>query len=167
MKRLAPQETRTYFVSSTTIGRRSVFQSVPLANLFLDVLQADRVKGRYKVHEFVLMPNHFHAIITPAPEVSLEKAMQFIKGGFSFRVKREMNSNREIWQAGYNSHNIQDGRDYDKHREYVHENPMRARLAARPEEYAYSSANPSMKAFIDERPPWLKPHLAIEDFSLA
>src|SRR5919108_5204698 len=131
MKRLASQETRTYFVSSTTFGRRSVFQSVRLANMFLDVLQSDRTKGRYRVHEFVLMPNHFHAIITPAHEVSLEKAMQFIKGGFSFRVKKETNSKLEIWQAGYNSHNIQTARDYDAHREYVHENPVRARLAAR------------------------------------
>ena len=167
MKRLAPQETRTYFVSSTTHGRRSVFQSVPLANLFLNVLQSDRTKGRYKVHEFVLMPNHFHAIITPAHEVSLEKAMQFIKGGFSFRVKKETKSNLEIWQAGCNSHNIQSARDYDAHREYVHQNPVQARLAARPEEYAYSSANPSMKTFIDERPPWLKPHLDVDEFSLA
>jgi hypothetical protein len=36
------------------------------------------------------MPENVQALITPAPEVSLEKAMQFIKGGFSFRLKRRV-----------------------------------------------------------------------------
>jgi len=34
------------------------------------------------------MPDHFHLLITPAHEVSLEKAVQLIKGGFSFRAKK-------------------------------------------------------------------------------
>ena len=36
------------------------------------------------------MPDHVHAIITPAEVVSLEKAMQFIKGGSSFRLGKHM-----------------------------------------------------------------------------
>jgi REP-associated tyrosine transposase len=157
MKRLAPQETRTYFVSTTTFGRRSVFQSDQLARLFLDLLKADREKLRYKVHELVLMPNHVHVIVTPAFEVSLEKAVQFMKGGFSFRVKKEAISSFEIWQPGYNSHNIQTVKDYDRHREYIFENPVLAKLAREPDEYPYSSANPAIRKLIDERPPWLKP----------
>jgi hypothetical protein len=34
------------------------------------------------------MPNHFHLLLTPAAEIPLEKALQFIKGGFSYRAKR-------------------------------------------------------------------------------
>ena len=45
-----------------------------------------------QVHEFVFMPNHVHLLITPAPDVSLEKAMQFIKGGFSYRAGKELGS---------------------------------------------------------------------------
>ncbi|MGH9602658.1 MAG: transposase, partial [Terriglobales bacterium] len=41
--------------------------------------QESRRKDRFLLHEFVLMPDHFHILLTPAPEVSLEKAMQFIK----------------------------------------------------------------------------------------
>lgn len=136
-----------------------MFQSDRLATIFLDLLKADREKNRYKVHELVLMPNHFHLIITPSYEISLEKTVQFIKGGFSFRVKKETNSNLEIWQAGYNSHNIQDGDDYEKHREYIYENPVRVGLASDPQEYRYSSANPDIKKLMDEAPPWLKPPL--------
>jgi putative transposase len=35
------------------------------------------------------MPNHFHLLLTPATKIPLEKALQFIKGGFSYRAKRE------------------------------------------------------------------------------
>jgi len=35
------------------------------------------------------MPDHFHVLITPAQDVPMERAVQLIKGGFSFRVKKE------------------------------------------------------------------------------
>jgi putative transposase len=36
------------------------------------------------------MPNHFHLLPTPAAEIPLQKALRFIKGGFSYRAKREI-----------------------------------------------------------------------------
>lgn len=159
MRRLAPQETRTYFVSATTYGRRSVFQSDRFAALFLELLKADREKERYKVHELVLMPDHFHVMLTPAFEVSLEKVVQFIKGGFSYRAKKELGTNLEIWQPGYNSHNVQNADDYHTHRDYIYQNPVKAGLCREPQEYRYSSANPSIKELMDEAPPWLKPQI--------
>ena len=86
------------------------------------------------------MRDHVHLILTPAPNVSLEKAMQFIKGGFSFRAKKELNFHGEIWQAGYDQHRIRDAEAYAKHVEYIWQNPVRAGLVERPEEFPYSSA---------------------------
>jgi REP element-mobilizing transposase RayT len=71
----APQELRTYFVTAVTANRRRLFQVEANANLLLDVLVTDRAKSRYQLHAFVIMPDHLHAILTPAPEVSLEKVM--------------------------------------------------------------------------------------------
>jgi putative transposase len=88
--KLAPQEIRTFFVTSITNGRRSILQSRKMAGLFMDVLQENRKKSRFLLHEFVVMPDHFHLLITPATDVSMEKAVQFIKGGFSFRAKKEL-----------------------------------------------------------------------------
>jgi putative transposase len=89
----APQETRTYFVSFVTAARRRLFQVEGTAQLMLDVLQHYRAQGRFALYAFVIMPDHLHVLITPAPDVSLEKAMQFIKGSFSFRLK----SKRDVW----------------------------------------------------------------------
>ena len=95
---------------------------------------------RYEIHEFVFMPDHVHLILTPSPRVSLEKAMQFVKGGFSFRAKRELRYIREVWQKSYNQHRIKDADDYEKHVEYVWMNPVKACIVKRPEDYLYSSA---------------------------
>ena len=98
--RHAPQEIRTFFVTAVTWQRRGLFRSGPMADLFLETLLRYRDQGRFQLHEFVLMPDHFHLLLTPLPEVSLEKAVQLIKGGFSFRVKRELGLNAEIWFYG-------------------------------------------------------------------
>jgi len=42
--------------------------------------------GHPALHAFVVMPEHVHLLLTPAPEVALEKVAQLIKGVFSFRL---------------------------------------------------------------------------------
>jgi putative transposase len=85
------------------------------------------------------MPDHFHVLMTP--QESLEKAVQCIKGGFSFRAKKELSWIGEIWIAGFSDHRIRDDEDYEVHRQYITKNPVEAGLAERGEEYAYCSAN--------------------------
>ena len=75
-----------YFITASTFQKRNILQSDRMATLFLDVLL--HYRGKYLLHEFVLMPDHFHLLITPRE--SLERAMQLIKGGFSFRAKKRI-----------------------------------------------------------------------------
>jgi putative transposase len=76
--RLAPQETRTYLVTAVTAERRSLFQVTATAELLERTILDYHGQGKFLLHAFVIMPDHFHALITPAADVSLEKAMQFI-----------------------------------------------------------------------------------------
>jgi putative transposase len=151
----APQEIRTFFITSVTNARRPIFRSDRSARLLLDVLKENREAARFLVHEFVVMPDHFHLIITPAENVSLEKAAQYIKGGFSFLAKRELNYATLIWEESFTNHRVHDEEDYARHREYIHQNPVEARLVQKASDYPYSSAFPG--AAIDPVPPWLKP----------
>ena len=151
----APQEIRTFFVTAATWGRRAIFRAEPMAQLFIDTLQRYRSQDKFRLYEFVLMPDHFHALLTPAPDTPLEKAVQLIKGGFSFRAKKELGSNLEVWGTGYTEHRVKDADDYRQHVAYIHENPVRANLAETPLGYLYGSA--SGKWEIDPTPPWLKP----------
>jgi hypothetical protein len=42
-----------------------------------------RREGRFQVHAFVVMPEHIHLLLTPAPNETLEHAIQVIKAGHS------------------------------------------------------------------------------------
>jgi putative transposase len=162
---LAPQTVRTFFVTSNAYQHRSIFQSERMARLLLDVLFDNREKKRLLLHEFVVMPNHLHLLITPAFEIALEKVIQFIKGGFSFRVGKELQVKFEIWQPGFTNHRIDDPADYDQHRSYIRENPVKAGLVERAELFAYSSAFPGM--VLDAAPPALKPKVSGEAYFAA
>jgi REP element-mobilizing transposase RayT len=79
-------EHRTFFI--TTVARQClpIFRVGARAQLLVEVLIGYRDQGKYFLHEFVLMPDHIHLLLTPAPEISLERAVQFIKGGYSHRL---------------------------------------------------------------------------------
>ena len=92
------------------------------------------------VHDFVIMPNHVHILMTLPGEMSLEKAMQLIKGSFSYRANKELGFRGEIWQRGYSDVRILDDQSFQRHREYIENNPVKAGLANRPAEYPFGTA---------------------------
>ena len=148
----ATNNDQTYFVTSDTWERRALFNLEPWARLFFRTLLSHR-SDAYLLHQFVLMPDHFHLLITPLD--SLEKAVQLIKGGFSFKAKKELGSNMEIWRRGFADHRIRDAEDYDMHLHYIHLNPVKKHLCTNAMEYRYSSAYPGWK--LDPIPQGLKP----------
>ena len=115
----------SYFVSTQAHGRRSLFQVERYAALMVDVLKHYDGTG-YVLHAYVLMPDHLHALLTPVE--AIEKSVQLIKGGFSFRIKREHGMNGEVWQPGFTDHRIRDSEDWERHLKYIRLNPVEARL---------------------------------------
>jgi putative transposase len=87
--------------------------------------------------------------------VTLERTIQLIKGGFSFRAGKELGIKKELWQRGYVDHRIRDAVDYNHHRNYVWSNPVRSRLSERAEAFAFSSASGAFH--LDFPPQGLKP----------
>ena len=142
----------TYFITASSYLKKSLFQSPGLAQLFLDVLSHYRAQKKYLLHEFVLMPNHFHLLITPT--FTLEKALQFIKGGFSYRAKKELAFAGELWEPSFYDRRVRDLAEYERFRHYIHQNPARRALANAAEEYPYSSAFTGF--MLDEVPQRLK-----------
>jgi putative transposase len=62
----------TYFVTSSTWQRRALFQSEKLPRLCLMVLYHYRRQSQFLLHAFVLMPDHFHLLLTPTG-ITLER----------------------------------------------------------------------------------------------
>jgi putative transposase len=142
-----------YFITASSFQGQNLFQSHRMADLFVTVLFGYRDQKKYLLHEFVLMPNHFHLLITPA--LSLERALQLIKGGFSYRAKKELEFGGEIWEKSFYDRRVRDVEDYFAYRHYIHQNPVKRGLANAAEEYPYSSARPEF--VMDKVPQRLKP----------
>lgn len=151
-REIATNNGQTYFVNSSSAQRKPFFRHERWAQLFLEVMQGYRPE-RYLLHAFVLLPDHFHLLLTPV--ASLELSVQCLKGGFSFRAKREFHWKGEIWATGFSDHRIHDAEDLEIHLAYIAKNPVKARLVERAEEYPYSSANGIFQ--LDAFPQGLKP----------
>ena len=63
--------------------------------------------------------------------------MQFIKGGFSFRLKSKL----DVWMRSFNETQIMSKEKYVHCVSYIEDNPVRRRLASTPGAYCFSSAN--------------------------
>ncbi len=146
---------RTFFVTAVTWQRMPLLQSDRMAELLCETMFRYREHGRYLLHEFVLMPDHVHLLLTPAQSIALERAMQFIKGGFSHEAGELLNSRKPIWEKSFTNHRIRDPNDCESHRRYIHLNPVRKLLCSTAEKYAFSSANPRFR--LDPVPQGLKP----------
>jgi len=129
--------TANVFVTTRTAGGKSLFQTDRMANLFIDILRSHIRAKKFKVYDFVVIPNHVHILLTIPGDLSIEKAMQLIKGGFSFRAKKELGFPGEVWQGGFSDVRITDEQSFRHHREYIESNPVRAGLANSAEEYPY------------------------------
>jgi putative transposase len=142
---------RVFFVTTVKIQPIPIFRRETAARVLIETLAHYRDQQKFLLHEFVIMPDHIHVLLTPVEEISLERAMQFIKGGFSYRLDKR----GSIWQPSFTNHRIRDWEDYERHREYIRMNPVRARLAPCPDVYPYSSAAGVVR--MDLVPQGLKP----------
>lgn len=138
----------TYFVSFQTAERRCFFRHERWAALMVEVLQHYRAAS-YLLHAYVIMPDHLHILLTP--QGSLERSVQNIKGGFSFRAKRAFDWSEDIWQTGFSDHRIRDLDDWAQHIGYIMRNPVKAGLCENSNEYPY------LAAALDPIPKRLKP----------
>ena len=93
------------------------------------------------------MPNHVHILLTIDDDISVEKAVQLIKGCFSYRLKKEIRYTGEVWQRGFSESRVEDRQTYLQHREYIKQNPVRAHLVRDCESFPFCFASlPSEKA---------------------
>jgi putative transposase len=132
------ESNRTFFATTRTSMSRRLFQSERNANLLVDVLRSCVAAKDFKLHDFVIMPDHVHLLITVDEHLSIDKVMQLIKGRFSYRLKKEEKYLGEVWQKGFSEVRIYDQEAHDRFRNYIAQNPVKAGLVEQPLQYPYS-----------------------------
>lgn len=131
----------SYFVTTKCWQGHAVFQVPENARILVRSLLHYREAKAYLLHEFVVMPNHLHVLLTPGIDTSLEKSVQLIKGGSSHAIRQERRNKMQIWQEGFHDWTVRDAADWQAKVEYIRLNPVRAKLVNCAGEWPYSSAS--------------------------
>lgn len=117
------QKPETCALTMVTHQRRSLFQRPENAQLMIDTLFRYRDQKRFALHAFVVMPDHIHAMITPAEDHATSRCVQLIKGGYSFAVRDQFEG--EVWNPGHHDHRVRDPVDFEAQPQYIANNPGR------------------------------------------
>ena len=83
------------FVTTATRDRQPIFEISRVADLFIETLLHYRTLGHYKLHAYVVMPDHVHLLLTPQ-SITLEQTVGLIKNGFAYRLDKKL----PVWEDG-------------------------------------------------------------------
>ena len=90
---------------------------------------------------WVVMPNHVHVVVYPINGFTLGEIVKSWKQFSALRAKRILGLNgKRFWQPEAYDHWIRNAGEKAKIIRYIHNNPMKAKLCASPEEWKWSSA---------------------------
>ena len=128
---------RIFFATTKTSMGRRLLQSERNANLLVEVLRSLVAEHRFKLRDFVVMPDHVHLLIEVGSDMTIEKAMQSIKGRFSYRLSHEFGYKGEVWQRGFTEVQVMNKQELETHRAYIAANPVKAGFAASTDEYPF------------------------------
>ncbi|HTG58536.1 MAG TPA: transposase [Terriglobia bacterium] len=103
-------------------------------------LDAVRCRQRFLVTAWVFLPDHWHAILFPPYPRTISQAMKSVKLASTNALGRLRGEAGELWQPRFFDHALRTVQDYWEKVEYIHLNPVRRGLVARPEDWTWSSA---------------------------
>ncbi len=133
-------ENHVYFVTSKTKNNKQIFLNQIYSELFIKNLFYCREKYRFLLLGFVLMPDHFHALIVPYKNFTISSVMQKIKGLFAYKL-RDLGENGSVWQKSFYDFIIYSEEKCSEKLDYIHANPIRKGIVDDPRDYKYSSIN--------------------------
>jgi putative transposase len=102
----------------------------------------------YDLHAYVIMPNHVHLLLLPL--VAPSRLLQTLKGYTAREANRLLGrTGQPFWQAESYDHWVRDTPEAERIRAYIENNPAKAGLVARPDDYPWSSARGRVETNLD------------------
>lgn len=129
-----------YHIINRGNGRAEVFHTEGDYQAFVTLLRQASERIPMRLLAYCLMPNHFHLALWPQCDGDLSTWMQWLLTAHVRRYHRWHESSGHVWQGRFKAFPIQ----HDAHLltvlRYIEQNPVRAQLAARVEDWRWSSA---------------------------
>ncbi|MGA2423905.1 MAG: transposase [Terriglobales bacterium] len=132
------QETcQIHFLTFSCYHRRPRFTNAGACGMFVSALERVRENYSLCVYGYVVMPEHVHILVNEPEKGTLAQAMQSLKQGVARRLA--LRAAESFWQARYYDFNVWSEKKFVEKLRYIHRNPVKRGLVARPEEWRWSS----------------------------
>jgi putative transposase len=109
--------------------------------LMVETVEASRRRLGFALCGYVLMPDHWHALIWPRHPLTISQALHDVKKTSARRLHRQRGTEGPVWQHQFWDRFVRHAREFNERLEYMHLNPARQGLVAKPEEWRWSSHN--------------------------
>ena len=140
----------TYFFTVNTYNRRRFLCISENVGLLRQAFRKTKQRHPFQIEAIVLLPDHMHCIWTlPAGDNNYSMRWRLIKNYFSRHCQdkyegvgtksRQIKRERAFWQRKFWEHTIRDDRDFIKHVEYIHYNPVKHGFVNAPKDWEHSS----------------------------
>jgi putative transposase len=127
-----------YFITTCTFKRRRLLASKMIAKILIDEWQHSHDRHGWAIGRYVIMPDHVHFFCSAELDAkTLPRFVQAWKQWTSKRMAREVNLPGTVWQEEFFDHVLRSSESYSQKWDYVKENPVRAGLAKRSDEWPW------------------------------
>ncbi len=131
---------RYFFVTCNRLRTRAALEDDDF-EILAHVVEARRREHRFLLTAWVFLPDHWHAIIAPRYPLSISRVLETLKVASTRRINARHNLAGGIWQGRFFDRALRTVKEYHETVEYIHRNPVRRGLVARPEDWRWSSVH--------------------------
>ncbi|MCL5006213.1 MAG: transposase [Acidobacteria bacterium] len=128
-----------FFSVSCRLARHRELLSEAEFEQLAGVMRQRREEHGFLLTAWVLMPDHWHAIIFPRFPLTISRVMEAIKVGSTLRINGARKRKGLLWQPRFFDRAVRTVKEYSEKIEYIHRNPVRAGLVQHPEDWRWSS----------------------------
>jgi putative transposase len=129
------------FITQVVQDRKPIFRDARCLELLCSTLHRVKELHPFSMLGYVFLFDHFHLLIKPTGESNFSQVMHSLKPNFTKAYKQATGiaDSVKFWQRRFWDHIIRDEIDLQRHLDYIHYNPVKHGLAARPEDWSRSS----------------------------
>ena len=124
-----------HFVTFSCYHRQPNLSLPPSRDLFLSVIEQVRLRYRFDIIGYVVMPEHVHLLLSKPEQADLSVAIQVLKQ----TVSRKSSSTAAFWQRRFYDFNVRTEAKRREKLRYMHQNPVTRGLVENPEDWQWSS----------------------------
>ena len=114
------ENNRIYLLTTVTYQRQKVFADIVLGRIVIQAMRQQEQEGKVNSLAFVVMPDHFHWLISLQNGWSLAEVMRSVKGVSSYKIQKirrelsEIKERQALWQNGFHDHALRKEEDLQK-----------------------------------------------------